>query len=152
MFDAINNSANYVEYYKWFAIGGGNGNSSDELTISISNGITTVLLETITLNSSPLNSWTYSIFDMSQYITLTTTMQLIIETADLGSGDLIEAAFDKFSITNTTSTINEQELTTHKGKLIKIVDVLGRSVNTTEKTPLFYIYENGVVEKRIVIQ
>ena len=152
VFDAINNSANYLEYYKWFAIGGGNGNSSDELTISISNGITTVLLETITLNSSPLNSWTYSVFDMSQYITPTTTMQLIIETADLGSGDLIEAAFDKFAITNTTPTINEQELTTHKGKLINIVDVLGRSVNATAKTPLFYIYDDGTVEKRIIIE
>ena len=152
VFDAINNSANYLEYYKWFAIGGGNGNSSDELTISISNGITTVLLETITLNSSPLNSWTYSVFDMSQYITPTTTMQLIIETADLGSGDLIEAAFDKFAITNTTPTINEQELTTDKGKLIKVVDVLGRSVNSTEKTPLLYMYDDGTVEKRIIIE
>ena len=79
-------------------------------------------------------------------------MQLIIETADLGSGDLIEAAFDKFAITNTIPTINEQELTTHKGKLIKVVDVLGRSVKSTEKTPLFYMYENGVVEKRIIIE
>ena len=152
VFDAINNSANYVEYYKWFAVGGGSGNSSDELTISISNGITTVLLETITLNSPPLNGWTYSIFDMSQYITLTTTMQLIIETADLGSGDLIEAAFDKFSITNTTPTINEQELTTDKGKLIKVVDLLGRSVKSTEKTPLIYMYDDGTVEKRIIIE
>jgi choice-of-anchor B domain-containing protein len=151
IFDASISSVNYIEYYKWFAIGGGNGNSSDELTISISNGISTVLLETITLNSSSLNSWTFSSFNMNQYIAATATMQLIIETADLGSGDLIEAAFDKFSITNTIPTINEQEIDANKEKLINIVDVLGRSVNTKVKTPLFYIYDGGKVEKKIVI-
>jgi len=150
IFDASISSVNYIEYYKWFAIGGGNGNSSDELTISISNGISTVLLETITLNSSSLNSWTFSSFNMNQYIAATATMQLIIETADLGSGDLIEAAFDKFSITNTIPTINEQEIDANKEKLINIVDVLGRSVNTKVKTPLFYIYDGGKVEKKIV--
>jgi choice-of-anchor B domain-containing protein len=152
IFDATINSVNYIEYYKWFALGGGNGNSNDELTISISNGISTVLLETITLNSSSLNSWTYSSFDINQYIAATTTMQLIIETADLGSGDLIEAAFDKFSVTNTTpSIINEQQLSNNKEKLINIVDVLGRTAKAKVETPLFYIYDGGTVEKKIVI-
>jgi len=36
--------------------------------------------------------------------------------------------------------------------LTKIVDVLGRSVNATAKTPLFYIYDDGTVEKRIIIE
>ena len=81
-------------------------------------------------------------------------MQVIIETADwdeLG-GHWVEGGFDRFEITNTTPTINEQELTTHKGKLINIVDVLGRSVNETVKTPLFYMYDDGTVEKRIIIE
>ena len=41
----------------------------------------------------------------------------------------------------------------NKRKLIKIVDVLGR--NSTEKqtnNPLFYIYDNGSVEKKIIVE
>ena len=37
-------------------------------------------------------------------------------------------------------------------KLIKIVDVLGREATPTQNTPLFYIYENGSVEKKILIE
>ncbi len=150
IFDASINSANYIEYFKWFAIYD-NGSSTDELTISITNGISTVLLETITLNSSPLNSWTYSSFDINQYITPTATMQLIIETADLGSGDLIEAAFDKFSITNTPNSVNDLP-NKEKRKLTNILDVLGRNITPIARKPLFYIYENGMVEKKIIIE
>ncbi len=152
IFDATNNSVNYVEYYKWFAVGGGNGGvSADELTISITNGTTTALLETITLISPNLNIWTHSTIDIAQHITPTATMQLIIETADIPMGNLVEAAFDKFSIINAPSAISE-ESKLEKGKLIDIVDVLGRSVKNTANSPVFYRYENGVVEKRIIIE
>ena len=36
--------------------------------------------------------------------------------------------------------------------LIKIVDVLGREAKPKRNTPLFYIYDNGTVEKKIVIK
>ena len=34
-------------------------------------------------------------------------------------------------------------------RLIKIVDVIGRKVNAKKNTPLFYIYEDGTVKKRM---
>ena len=37
-------------------------------------------------------------------------------------------------------------------RLNKIVDVLGTSKKPTANTPLFYIYDNGTVEKRINIE
>ena len=37
-------------------------------------------------------------------------------------------------------------------RLIKIVDVLGRESKITKKIPLFYIYSDGTVEKRIIIE
>ena len=55
-----------------------------------------------------------------------------------------------YSCVNITA-INE-ELPIQKGKILKIVDVLGREVLPTSNTPLFYIYEGGAVEKRIVIE
>ena len=152
IFDATNNSGNFVEYYKWFAVGGGNGGpSTDELTISISNGITSALLETISINSPNLNSWTFSSFDISQFITPTATMHLIVETADMPSGHLVEAAFDKFEITTTPNAIVDIA-SQKKGKLIKIVDVLGRVVIKPKNCPLFYIYENGLVEKQLIVE
>jgi len=151
IFDATTNTANYIEYFKWFALGGGSGQSNDELSISINNGISTAILETMNINSTSLNSWSYSIFEISQYITPTATMKLIIETADSAGGHLVEAAFDKFSLIKVPNTIDES-LEKDNGKLIKIVDVLGRITNSKAKMPLFFIYENGKVEKKIIIE
>ena len=38
------------------------------------------------------------------------------------------------------------------GRLLKIVDVLGRKALPIINTPLFYIHEGGKVEKRIIIE
>ena len=45
---------------------------------------------------------------------------------------------------NSTSTQNR--------KLIKIVDVLGRETKQSFNTPVFYIYSDGTVEKKIIIR
>jgi len=37
-------------------------------------------------------------------------------------------------------------------KLIKIVDVLGRETKKAKNEPLFYIYDDGTVEKRITVE
>ena len=157
IFDLSSNQIHYINYSSWFSNGGGGwgGSSADDsLTVSISNGSTTVVLETMTVNSPDMGQWNSRSFDLGQYITLTSTMQLIIETADWDAlgGHWVEGGFDKFEITNTTPTINEQELTTHKGKLINIIDVLGRETKGTNNQPLFYIYDDGTVEKRIIIE
>ncbi len=47
------------------------------------------------------------------------------------------------------STINQ--IHTEK-KLIKIIDVFGRTTIATNNNPLFYIYDNGSVEKKIIIE
>jgi hypothetical protein len=40
----------------------------------------------------------------------------------------------------------------NKGKLIKIVDVLGQEILYRRNKLLFYIYDNGKVERRIVVE
>ena len=37
-------------------------------------------------------------------------------------------------------------------ELIKVVDILGRKSITRENTLLFYIYDDGTVEKKIIIE
>ena len=44
-----------------------------------------------------------------------------------------------------------QEHTTNK-ELLKVTDLLGRETKPKANTPLFYIYDDGTVEKRIIIE
>jgi len=53
------------------------------------------------------------------------------------------------TITNTTGILN---ITNIKKTLLKISDILGREVNEKRNTPLFYIYDDGTVEKKIIIE
>ena len=46
--------------------------------------------------------------------------------------------------------VDEVNSTPHKLK--KITDVLGRDSEPKKRTPLFYIYDDGTVEKRIIIE
>ena len=42
--------------------------------------------------------------------------------------------------------------TVTNNKLIRIIDMFGKEITNKKKSPLFYIYEDGTVEKRIVIE
>jgi hypothetical protein len=44
-----------------------------------------------------------------------------------------------------------EEHSTNK-ELLKVIDLLGRETPYKKRTPLFYIYDDGTVEKRIVIE
>ena len=48
--------------------------------------------------------------------------------------------------------INSVEDINNNRKLTKITDVLGREVKENKNTPLFYIYDNGVVNKKIIVE
>ena len=50
------------------------------------------------------------------------------------------------------SFTNIEEINNANTKLIKIVDVLGRETPYQKNTPLFYLYEEGTIEKRIIIE
>ena len=50
---------------------------------------------------------------------------------------------------NTSTSIQENAI---KNKLIKVVDLLGRKAQETQNALLFYIFDDGTVEKRIVIE
>ena len=55
---------------------------------------------------------------------------------------------DNLNINTTITNINNLS---SKKKLLKVVDVLGRESLENKYTPLFYIYEDGRVEKRIIL-
>ena len=51
------------------------------------------------------------------------------------------------TMTNITNTILPK-----KKELVKIVNVLGQEISYRENTPLFYIYNDGTIERRILIE
>ena len=59
------------------------------------------------------------------------------------------AYLDDFQLEVLTSL---PEATTSPPQLLRIVDLLGRETQPKANTPLFYIYDNGRVEKRLVVE
>ena len=55
----------------------------------------------------------------------------------------------EFIVINGTTAINEH---TSNKELIKVIDILGRKTKGTKNEPLFYIYDDGTVEKKIIIE
>ena len=61
--------------------------------------------------------------------------------------------FSKYDINGLISTTSSfVKLEETNKKLLRIIDILGRETNLIKNTPLFYIYNDGTVEKRIVIE
>jgi len=51
----------------------------------------------------------------------------------------------------TVTTTGISEIANNKSNLVKITDVLGKETPYRRNTPLFYIYNDGTVEKKIII-
>ena len=99
LFDITTYSEPYVKYHRWFFNDGGSGTPNDTLTVTISNGTVSVVLEEITESSSGNSSWVSRSYKISDYIPATNLMQLTLETADFaGSGHLVEAGLDMFRV------------------------------------------------------
>jgi polyhydroxybutyrate depolymerase len=65
--------------------------------------------------------------------------------------DISQEIWNFFSqMSQTTTEITE--VNDNNKTLLKITDVLGRETNLTNNTPLFYIYDDGTVEKKIIIE
>ena len=92
----------WVHYSRWFYNAGGSSTPNDSFCIRITNGITTVTLERVTATTPNNSSWVASSFRLSNYIAITSNMQMILETADqASSGHLVEAAFDNFFVVDS---------------------------------------------------
>jgi len=75
------------------------------------------------------------------------------QTLSFGNGDDDVYLVKTNSNGNITSTFNIPTINnTSNGQLIKTVDILGRETKGTKNEVLFYIYDDGTVEKRIVIE
>ena len=112
-------------------------------------------------NMSSDISWRKFAFRVSDYVNLTSNVQLKFMASDsirlgqnLDGGSLIEAAVDDLVLyegqTNSTSV---NDILAIKPKLIKVTDLLGKEIdlsNVIANTTLLYIYDDGSVKKKIL--
>ncbi|PCH93696.1 MAG: hypothetical protein COB85_06535 [Bacteroidetes bacterium] len=100
VFNLLNYTEPFIEYYQWFFNDGGFSPRNDSLTISISNGTQEVVVQTVYDTLLATNSsWKYNSFKVSDYITPALTMYLVVEASDLsGSGHIVEAGLDLFRV------------------------------------------------------
>jgi len=100
--DLSNYTTPHIHYYRWFANAYGSS-PDDSLIVRITDGNSTVDVEVITANSPNLSSWQLNSFKVSDYLTPTSSMQIIFYTADLqsGSNNYVEAGVDKFQVSNS---------------------------------------------------
>lgn len=105
VFDATIYDVPVVEYYRWFACyssQGGNGN--DTLKIFLSNGITTVAIDSIYAGQPFQSVWRSRAFTISNFLPVTSTMQMIVRIEDYQQGNGVEGGLDKFVVTGNILT------------------------------------------------
>ena len=59
---------------------------------------------------------------------------------------------DNFCVFSSNCSLSYDENLSNKRKLLKIVDYFGRDTQPVNGIPLFYIYDDGTVNKKIVIK
>ena len=105
-FDLTGYNTPMLSYYTWFFDAGGNGTPNDELTVSITNGFDTQVIETITPDSVT-SEWRMKDILVSDYIGITATMNLVVETADeVATGHILEAGLDLFKVYDANPPVN----------------------------------------------
>lgn len=109
VFDASTYSNPYVNYYRWFYNAGGTGSPNDQMTVKLSNGTTTVTVETIIASTLGSSTWINKSYQISSYLTPTNNMRIIVTVNDIPGGHISEGAFDQFEITDGSVSVNELE-------------------------------------------
>ena len=98
-------------------------------------------------------------YNTSSYDTLSVTASIVWNGMPLNASGDYSVTLNNLagcdSIVNlnlTITTTGISEIVNNKSNLIKITDMLGQETPYRRNTPLFYIYDDGTVEKRIVIE
>jgi choice-of-anchor B domain-containing protein len=84
-----------VQLRRWFFNAGGSGNPNDRMRISLTDGTTTIPVQTITASGS---SWLTSIIRIQDFLPPTDAMQLIVFIEDQEPGHIVEGGLDVFEL------------------------------------------------------
>lgn len=97
-----------LHYYRWFYDANNtNGSPNDTMVVLLTNGITTVTLETLTPSSTGNGTWLYKSWNVMNHLTANNNMQLIVRIWDASPGNVVEGGFDKFEVVDAGVGISE---------------------------------------------
>ena len=96
---------------------------------------------TVSANSKQIHVSDQSSFDL---------FALIIGRWDESVSDTLSEQYT-LTIGNLSTSIDEIVLNTERS-IIKITDVLGRTTKEEKNTPLLYTYDDGTVERKIIVE
>lgn len=163
-YDLSSYSNPVFSYYRWYTNNppsGANPGADWWQVMITDDGVNWQFIEN---NLTSDKSWRRFAFRVSDYVNLTSQVRVKFIASDslrigqnLDGGSLIEAAVDDFSLyeeVSTTSISNTNDGVDNR-RLVNITDILGREIDPlsiTERMILFYIYDDGTVEKRIKIK
>ena len=102
--DLTSYSDPYVNYSRWFYnYYGPIPPPDDKLIIMVSNGTTVVTIDQVASDTALFYQWIDKSIRLSDFITVTSTMQFFIQTSDINPGiNITEAGFDKFFIADSS--------------------------------------------------
>ena len=105
------------------------------------------------MDGNRLRLWYWG-YDLAEIGPLDTTYHVHLVGADLHpDSDHWGIGTSEYLFSNMTTSFEENYSNLKSSKnLIKIVDILGREIKGTKNKLLFYIYDDGTVEKRIIIE
>jgi choice-of-anchor B domain-containing protein len=107
-FDLTTYTNPQLNYYRWFFNGQLNGNQpNDNMLVRLTNGITTVTLETILHNTPGNSSWLFKTWNIASLITPTANMHMTVETSDVQPSSIVEGGLDKFEVVEGPLSTNE---------------------------------------------
>ena len=113
-------------------------------------GLLPMMLHTITSDNIPSGAapfdqvWQMPADTFFQYIPQVAGLYQYVCTPHIPNGMIGE-----FTVINGTTAINEH---TSNKELIKVINILGRETKGTKNEPLFHIYNDGTVVKKIIIE
>ncbi len=163
-YDLSSYSNPVFSYYRWYTNNppsGANPGADWWQVMITDDGVNWQFIEN---NLTSDKSWRRFAFRVSDYVNLTSQVRVKFIASDslrigqnLDGGSLIEAAVDDFSLYEEVSTasISNTNDGVDNRRLVNITDILGREIDPlsiTERMILFYIYDDGTVEKRIKIK
>jgi choice-of-anchor B domain-containing protein len=102
-FDLTGFADPYINYSRFFFNLYGPLAPDDKYKVIIGNGTSSVIMEEVSYDSSMNDLWVFKSFRVSDFVTPSANMILTISTSDLpGSGNITEAGFDYFSVSNSS--------------------------------------------------
>lgn len=110
IFDATTYTNPSISYSRWFFNGGfTNGAPDDTMTVKLTDGTTTVVLEKTYAGQPGQSQWLNQTKRIADFLTPGTQMQLIVEISDPGPVfNIVEGGLDNFKITEITGLSTAQ--------------------------------------------